>query len=288
MPYDFIVQPKLIGLRFDSYQGLQEGSPIVGYLISMQSTQGAAAYFFFPTAAQDLSQMNMPYPNGQTEPAGYTYFEITHYDSLDNLDGDPQADVTFVAYSDLYDGFPSQFTGAVCYGAGTRLRTIQGEIAIEDLGVGYLLWTSDAGYQTIVWIGKRTLSAAELAHKPHLRPIRVSAHALSHDQPERNFILSLQHRLCLSSNIVERITGELQALVSDKDLLELDGVDVVDTDAPVTYYYVMTPEHQLIMGHGCLGETLFTGLQALRMIPADSRRELHAMFPNMDMGTTPV
>ena len=44
--YDFIVEPKLIGLRFDSYQGVQEGSPIVGYLISMQSTQGAADYFF--------------------------------------------------------------------------------------------------------------------------------------------------------------------------------------------------------------------------------------------------
>jgi hypothetical protein len=65
--YDFIVEPKLIGLRFDSYQGVQEGSPVVGYLISMQSTQGAAAYFF-PTADQDLSQMNMPYPNGQTQP----------------------------------------------------------------------------------------------------------------------------------------------------------------------------------------------------------------------------
>ena len=146
MTYDFIVEPKLIGLRFDSYQGAQEGSPVVGYLISMQST---------------------------------------HYDSLDNLDGDSKANVTYVAYSDLYDGFPSQFTGAVCYGAGTRLRTIQGEIAIEDLSVGDLLWTIVAGYQLIVWIGKRTLPPAELAHKPHLRAIRVSAHALLGSQPTR-------------------------------------------------------------------------------------------------------
>ena len=34
--YDFIVEPKLIGLRFDSCQGVR-GSPIVGYLISMQA-----------------------------------------------------------------------------------------------------------------------------------------------------------------------------------------------------------------------------------------------------------
>ena len=228
--------------------------------------------------------MNMPYPNGQTEPAGYTYSEIAHYDSLDNLDGDPQANVTYVAYSDLYDGFPSQFTGAVCYGAGTKLRTIQGEIAIEDLRVGDLLWTSDAGYQPIVWIGKRTLSVAELAHKPHLRAIRMSAHALGHNQPERDLVLSPQHRLCLSSNIVERITGEHQALISAKDLLELDGVDVVATNAQITYHHVMTPEHQLVMAHGCLGETLFTGPQALRMIPAESRRELRALFPNWTWG----
>ena len=36
------------------------------------------------------------------------------------------------------------------------------------------------------------------------------------------------------------------------------------------------------------GRTLFTGPQALRMIPAESRRELHALFPDMDMATTPV
>ena len=184
MTYDFIVEPKLIGLRFDSYQGVQEGSPVVGYLISMQSTQGAATYFFFPTADQDLSQMDMHYPNGQIEP-GDIPIPKSRYDSLDNLDGDPKANVTYVAYSDLYDGFPSQFTGAVCYGAGTRLRTIQGEIAIEDLSVGDLLWTIDAGYQPIVWIGKRTLPPAELAHKPHLRAIRVSAHALLGSQPTR-------------------------------------------------------------------------------------------------------
>jgi hypothetical protein len=122
--------------------------------------------------------------------------------------------VTYVAYSNLYDGFPSQFMGGLCYGAGTRLRTIQGEIAIEDLSLGDLLWTIDAGYQPIVWIGKHTLSPAELAHKPHLCAIRVSAHALGHNQPERDLILSPQHRLCLSSNIVERITGEHQAWVS--------------------------------------------------------------------------
>ena len=82
MTYDVIVESKLIGLRFDSHQGVLEGSPIVGYLISMQGTQGAAAYYFFPTADQDLCQMNMPYPNGQTEPAGYTYSEITHTTAL--------------------------------------------------------------------------------------------------------------------------------------------------------------------------------------------------------------
>ena len=285
--YDFIVEPKLIGLRFDSYQGVQEGSPVVGYLISMQSTQGAAAYFF-PDGGSGPKPDEHAHSKRPNPTRGYTYSEVTHYDSLDNLDGDPQANVTYVAYSDLYDGFPSQFTGVVCYGAGTRLRTIQGEIAIEDLSVGDLLWTIDAGYQPIVCIDKHTLSPAELAHKPHLRAIRLWAHALGHNQPERDLILSPQHRLCLSSNIIGRITGKHQAIVSAKDLLQLDGVDVVDTDAPITYYHIMTPEHQLIMAHGCLGETLFTGPQALRMIPAESRRELHALFPDMDMGTTPV
>ena len=98
-------------------------------------------------------------------------------------------------------------------------------------------------------------------------------------KPELDLILSPQHRLCLSSNIVERITGEHQALISAKDLLELDGFDVVEGDAPTTYYHVMTPEQQLIMANGCLGEKLFTGPQALRMIPAESRREFTRPVP---------
>ena len=67
------VYPRLIGLRFDSYQGTQEGSPVVGYLIETQNTLGASATYFFPTADQDLSQINLPYPDGTIEPAGYTH-----------------------------------------------------------------------------------------------------------------------------------------------------------------------------------------------------------------------
>ena len=76
----------------------------------------------------------------------------------------------------------------------------------------------------------------------------MSAHALGQKQPERDLILSPQHRLCLSSNIVERITGEHQALISAKDLLELDGFDVVEGDAPTTYYHVMTPVRPHLRG----------------------------------------
>ena len=82
---------------------------------------------------------------------------------------------------------------------------------------------------------------------------------LGHNQPERDLILSPQHRLRLSSNIIGGSTWKYQTLVSVKDLLQLEGVDVVDTDAPITYYHRMTPQHQLIIAHGCLGETLFTG-----------------------------
>ncbi len=91
--------------------------------------------------------------------------------------------MTYVAYSDLYDGFPSQFTGAVCYGAGTRLRTIQSEIAIEDLSVGDLLWTIDAGYQPIVWI--------ETLPQRNWRKTPFAAFACNRlTQPERDLILS--------------------------------------------------------------------------------------------------
>lgn len=277
--YEFVVYPRLIGLRFDSYQGSQEGSPVVGYIMDFQNNAGAAGTYFFPTSDQDLSAINLPYPVGQTAPGGYSFSQITHYDSLD--DGDGIGSGTYVAYGDLYDGLPSQFTGAVCFAAGSLIHTISGQRPVQDLRIGDLVWTADHGYQPIRWIGASPLRQRDLRERETLRPIRIPSGALGNFTPDTDLVVSPQHRMYVKSSVAAHLCGASEILIPAKDLVGYMGITRVDDLMPVTYYHIMFDQHQIIMANGCLTESFYVGAQALRALSPAGLEELMTLFPEL-------
>ncbi len=70
----------------------------------MQNSGGGAVTYFLPNSDQDLSQLNLPYPSGMTEPGGYTYSTVSTYVEVPDQDSDARG--TYVAYGDLYNGLP--------------------------------------------------------------------------------------------------------------------------------------------------------------------------------------
>lgn len=100
-----------------------------------------------------------------------------------------------------------------CFTPGSLIQTDRGEITVEDLVVGDLVEIRDRGMQPIRWIGCRTLDAIDLRVAPKLRPIRTSAGAKGNGNPRRDLDFSPQHRVILSSKIVERMFGEQEVLV---------------------------------------------------------------------------
>ncbi len=276
--WDQVGEPRLLGIRFDGVSGVQEGSPIVGYLVPMINANGGA-WYFFPTADQDLSTFNMPYPAGVTAPPGYTPSDITHAEYLPDQDSD--ATGTYVAYGDIYSGLPSQFTGAVCFTKGTLIHTINGQSLIEELELGDLIWTADQGYQPIRWIGVSTLSARDLNHREKLRPIRIPKGALGALIPEFDLTVSPQHRIFLQSKFAQPFCQTEEVLVPAKDLIGTNGIHRVQDGMPVTYYHIMFSDHQIIMSNGCLSESFFTGPEAIRALTPAARRELYDIFPEL-------
>lgn len=95
----------------------------------------------------------------------------------------------------------------ICFAAGTQLMTPTGPRAIEDIAVGDLVLTVDRGPQPVRWRGKRKLDAIDLHIAPHLRPIRIKAGALGPDLPERDLVVSPQHRILVSSDLARELTG---------------------------------------------------------------------------------
>lgn len=139
----------------------------------------------------------------------------------------------FVAGTGVVDDF--QFTGNfVCFASGTLIETVLGETPVEDLRAGQKVRTLDNGLQEILWIGHKTLTYAELSANPKLRPILIKKGALGANTPDRDLLVSRQHRILVRSKIAQRMFGSSEILVPAAKLLGLHGVFALVPKAGVT------------------------------------------------------
>ncbi|MBF9060365.1 hypothetical protein HKCCSP123_14370 [Rhodobacterales bacterium HKCCSP123] len=175
----------------------------------------------------------------------------------------------------------SEIERVICFARGTLIRTARGEVPVQDLRLGDMVLTTDHGPQPVRWLAARRLSAADLAAAPHLRPIRIRAGALGPGLPRRDLTVSPQHRILVRSKVAERMFGSPEVLVAARQLLELDGVVVVDDGHGVDYWHFMCDRHEVVLAEGLEAETLFTGPEALKAIPQECRDELFALFPDL-------
>ena len=160
----------------------------------------------------------------------------------------------------------------------TMIATPQGERAAGSLALGDLVMTLDHGPQPIRWIARQEIDAACLAAEPRLRPIRIAAGALGQGMPVRDLVVSPQHRILVRSKIAVRMFDTVEVLVAARQLLGLEGVDVVAHDAAVTYVHFMCDLHEIVIADGAPAETMHTGAMALETIGAAALAELTTIF----------
>ena len=88
----------------------------------------------------------------------------------------------------------------LCFMAGTRILTPDGEIAIEDLREGNLVKATDGRSVPVRWIGRQSVA---LPFADQLRlPIRVKAGAFGDNVPCRDLLLSPDHALFVDGLLV--------------------------------------------------------------------------------------
>lgn len=168
-----------------------------------------------------------------------------------------------------------------CFASGTVILTARGAVTVEELRVGDHVLTRDSGYKSVRWIGSRRLSRGELLVLPRLRPVRIAAGALGHGLPTADLIVSPHHRILIVSEIASRMFGEREVLVPAKDLVGNPGIRVLEGSADVTYWHFLLDGHHLVNSNGAVTESLYTGAQALRALPPQSRQEIFEIFPEL-------
>ena len=170
-------------------------------------------------------------------------------------------------------------TNVVCFAQGTLIRTQKGEVRIEDLSPGDLVWTQDSGFQPIAWIGSQKLTFEELKQNPNLRPIRIKKGALGLDLPCRDLVVSPQHRILLNSKISHRIAKSSEILIAAKFLIQLPDILIDEEIEEVEYFHMMFETHQLVVAEGALAESLYFGSEAIKGLQPAARLELQLLFP---------
>jgi len=220
--------------------------------------------------------------------------------TLDNSDpavialnpGDTLTDIFTVTMLDTEGGGAGQtdvadvtitINGVICFCAGTRIETPEGPRRIETLRVGDLVRTMDGPARPIRWIGRRAVSQQMRRANPKLLPVRISAGSLGAGLPERDLLVSRQHRILSRSRIAMRMFDVSEVLLPAIKLTNLPGIHVDDSVRDVTYMHLMFDRHEVIFAEGAPAESLLTGPEALKSLSHEAQEEIRTLFPDLDI-----
>ncbi|UOA28518.1 Hint domain-containing protein [Pseudosulfitobacter sp. DSM 107133] len=216
---------------------------------------------------------------------GQTYTTVLNWMRADQADGtlDQAGGLQIQNAGSAVDGsgLTTENTGVVCFANDTLIATQVGDVPIQNLRIGDLVQTMDNGLQPLRWIGVRHLTARDLLRHPKLRPIRICQRAVNLNAGAADLIVSPQHRLLIASPIATRMFNEHEVLVSAKQLLTVDGVDIAYDMATVSYYHILFDRHEIVKANGIPSESLYLGAQTQTMLTPAGRAEIQRLFPDV-------
>ncbi len=167
--------------------------------------------------------------------------------------------------------------GSICFAHGTMIATITGERTVETLREGDKIITRDNGLQEIAWIGHKTI---DLKAAPKLSPILIKAGSLGHNQPERDIMVSPNHRMLMANDATTLLFDERETLVAAKHLVGKAGVEIA-APATVTYFHILFENHEVVLGNGAWSESFQPGDYSMTTLDGDQRNEIFTLFPEL-------
>lgn len=201
-------------------------------------------------------------------------FDRIEYTSDDMKDGIVWfGDDSFMTFTEIEQIIP-------CFTPGTLIATPRGERLVEELQVGDRVITRDNGIQEIRWVGHKEMSGKGLAAAPHLRPVMIRAGALGNGLPERDIMVSPNHRMLVSNERTQLYFEESEVLAAAKHLTGAPGIVAVDVFS-TTYVHFMFDRHEVVLSNGAWSESFQPGDWSLKGIGNAQRNEIFELFPEL-------
>ncbi len=130
-----------------------------------------------------------------------------------------------------------------CYRRGSRIATVAGMVAVEDLREGVVVRTHKGGAAAITWIGHRHIDCRRHTAPRQVWPVRIRAGAFGAGRPCRDLFLSPDHAV-----FVDGVLIPIKHLINDASIAQIETDDV-------TYYHVELPCHDVLLAEGLPAES---------------------------------
>lgn len=166
-----------------------------------------------------------------------------------------------------------------CFTPGAMITTQRGEIAVQHLQVGDRVITRDNGIQPVRWVGKTQMFLQDFQAEPHLLPVLVRQGSLGKGLPERDLMVSPNHRLLVANERTSLRFSEREVLVAAKHL-SVPGVHTVQSSG-TTYIHFMCDRHEVVLVNGIWTESFQPEDQSLKTIGNAQRLEIYEIFPEL-------
>jgi Hint domain len=167
-----------------------------------------------------------------------------------------------------------------CFTPGTKIATLRGETGVENLVAGDKVVTRDNGIQEIRWIGQKKVDWRIMTANPHLKPVLVRRGSLGNDLPERDLMVSPNHRVLVANDRTALQFNDTEVLVAAKHLV--GGLSVRSIDSMgTTYIHFMFDRHEVVLSDGIWTESFQPTDTSLKGFGNSQRAEIFEIFPDL-------
>jgi hypothetical protein len=136
-----------------------------------------------------------------------------------------------------------------CFLKGTRIRTPEGEVAVETLAVGDLVETVSGKAKPITWIGRRQYERpVGEGWSPEVLPVKVARSAFGPLCPHTDLFLSEAHAVHLDGLLIPVVN-----LVNGRTIVKCSSFG----EAAIEYFHIELAAHDVIFAEGVPAETLW-------------------------------
>lgn len=164
-----------------------------------------------------------------------------------------------------------------CFTSGVAIATKAGPRLAENLRPGDEVITRDHGHQVLLWVGESAYDWRALGANPLLRPVRLRAGALGQGVPERDMVLSPNHRILVSGQS-QSTSGSEESLIALRELVGTPGIEYLALPS-VCYYQFLFSGHQIILADGCWSESYHLNSAGMAGLKATDRDQLAQTVP---------